>query len=311
MTRREILKRLLPPSIIPPLRNLERLMRADEVTARLWLVEQRLSSLAGGDLRHLYPAVMRNPRGLHELNLSEVKVYSQNGEDGILLYLLTRTGVESGAFIEIGCGDGRECNAANLAINFGCVGCMIDASPDRIEKARRFYGMVLMDQSSRVQLTCERIGVENINKVVTRLASGTTPDLLSIDIDGNDYWVWKALTSVQPTVVVIEYNASLGKDRSISTVYDPNFDIQAKHPSGIYHGASLAALAKLGKEKGYQLVGCDSTGVNAFFVRSDVARGTELLELTPEGAWFANAYRADLSTEDQWAQIEHMDYVEV
>ena len=310
MTSKDLLKRLLPPSIILPLRNIERLIRADDVAARVWLVEQRLSSLAGRDLRQLYPTVIRNQSGLTGLNLSEVRIYSQNGEDGILLHLLSRTGVESGTFVEIGCGDGRECNAANLAINFCWSGSMIDADPCRVETARSFYRAVLMDQASRVQLSCERITAENVNQILAKETSSTNLDLMSIDIDGNDYWVWKMLTAVHPRIVVIEYNASLGKDRSISTVYDPDFDIRAKHPSGIYHGASLAALAKLGKEKGYQLAGCDSTGVNAFFVRSDIASASELSELTPQEAWFANAHRAALSTEDQWAQIEHMDYVE-
>ena len=93
-----------------------------------------------------------------------------------------------------------------------------------------------------------------------------TWDLLSIDIDGNDYWVWNAIDG-QPRLVVIEYNSSFGPDRAVTIPYDPSFDRFQHHPFGIYHGASIAALAKLGAAKGYALVGGDSNGVNAFFVR--------------------------------------------
>lgn len=106
-------------------------------------------------------------------------------------------------------------------------------------------------------------------------------DLLSIDIDGNDYWVWKAMTAIRPRVVVIEYNSSFGPDRSVTVAYDPSFRRYEKHPSGLYYGASLQALNKLAAQKGYFLAGCDSAGVNAFFVRDDLAdRGIAKIEVS-------------------------------
>ena len=96
-------------------------------------------------------------------------------------------------------------------------------------------------------------------------------DLLSIDVDGNDYWLWKAISSISPRVVIAEYNASFGPDRAVTVPYDRSFDRHQKHPSGFYHSMSLAAAEKLAAAKGYSLIGCEDAGVNALFVRKDQA----------------------------------------
>ena len=110
-----------------------------------------------------------------------------------------------------------------------------------------------------------------IDDLLVEVGADGEIDLLSIDIDGNDLWVWEAVARTSARVVVVEYNASFGPDRSVSVPYDPDFDRMARHPSGYYHGASVTALARLGARKGYVLAGCDSNGVNAFFVRGDCA----------------------------------------
>ena len=129
-----------------------------------------------------------------------------------------------------------------------------------------------------------------------------------VDIDGNDYWVWKAITAIEPRVVVIEYNASLGYDKSLTIKYNPNFDRHKKHPSGWYHGASLAALTKLANSKGYILVGCESNGLNAFFVRKEIAQG-KLFEVSIQEAYYVHARRSKIeSTLEQFKRIKHLDF---
>jgi hypothetical protein len=170
---------------------------------------------------------------------------------------------------------------------------------------------MLRDRVADVLVLQKKVTAENINELLSEHCPDTVIDLLSIDIDGNDYWVWKALDAVEPRVVVAEYNAAMGYRKATSVAYDPDFDRWAKHPSGLYAGASLAALTKLAHEKGYVLVGCDRHGVNAFFVKRDLAAG-KLTELTPEQAYFPLQDRKlGLVTPESFSAIAHMPFVEV
>jgi hypothetical protein len=150
-----------------------------------------------------------------------------------------------------------------------------------------------------------------VNDVLGELGTGEEIDLLSIDIDGNDYWVWETLDVVRPRVVAIEFNPSFGIDKAITVPYDPDFDRFGRHPSGFYHGASLPALAKLGKRKGYMLVHAESGAVDAFFVRRHIGEG-RVLEQSPEKVYVPSPERAWAGP--AWAQFEmvrHLGVVEV
>ncbi len=242
------------------------------------------------------------------LSKHERKIYSQNGEDGILLYLFSRIGTTGKTFIEFGCGDGVECNTANLSVFMGWRGLLLDGGEAKVEQARAFYDEKLGPERSRVNVAQHFIYPDNVNAIFA--ANGMTGeiDLLSIDIDGNDYWVWKAIDAVNARVVVIEYNSSLGRDRSITVKYDRDFDYFQKHATGFYHGASLRAFTKLAREKGYVLAGCDANGINAFFVRRDAAEG-KVAESSVEEAWVENRYRAkEMDVEQQFACIRDMDF---
>jgi hypothetical protein len=219
-----------------------------------------------------------------EINRHELQVYSQNGEDGILLYLFSKVGVTDYRFVEFGCGDGRECNTANLSVNFGWNGLLMDGNENNIATARKFYQGKL-GENGAVKIQRQWITAEDINDLILNANISGEIDLLSIDIDGNDYWVWKAIDVINPRVVVIEYNAAMGTDEAITVKYDPEFDVQKKHPTQAYFGASLLALTKLGKTKGYILAGCCSHGVNAFFVRKDVA-DEKIAESEAEKAYY-------------------------
>ena len=113
--------------------------------------------------------------------------------------------------------------------------------------------------------------------------------LLSVDIDGNDYWVWDRLDVVNPVIVVAEYNSVFGADHAITVPYDPGFTRGNAHYSHLYWGASLKALSLVADRKNYALVGCNSAGNNAFFVRRDRLNG--LKELTAEAAYVESKFK--------------------
>jgi len=200
----------------------------------------------------------------------ELRVFSQNGEDGILLYLLALVGWESRRFVEIGIQDGWECNCANLAKHLGWTGCFVEGDPVAAALARQHFAWDAGTKGRDIQVLNAYVTRENVDALL-RDHGAAPADLLSIDIDGMDWWVWQAVRAVRPRVVAIEYNAAFGPERAVTVPYRPVFDRWAAHPSGLYYGASLAALERLGREKGCRLVGCDSAGVNAFFVRDDLA----------------------------------------
>ena len=280
------------------------------VKTRVDNLQRSYQELAINFVQHKYIDLEKVKLPKKPLNLHELKIYSQNGEDGILLYLFSKIGVRSRNFIEFGIGNGKECNTANLSINLGWGGLLIEADIKKVEEARNHYSTVLGDFAGNVTISYNRVTTENINSIIGQFLKGNGLDLLSIDIDGNDYWIWKEI-EVQARVVVIEYNATFGKDKRVTVPYDEYFDRFEKHESGYFHGASLPALIQLAERKGYIFVGCDSQGVNAFFVRKDVAEG-KMSALTVQEAYFPQARRQKKSTlEEQFAQITHIPLIEL
>jgi hypothetical protein len=275
--------------------------------------ERNIQILGTFLLQQKYKSMAENQAHRLEINKFEVKAYSQNGEDGILLYIFSKIGTTNRCFVEFGIGDGTECNTANLSINFGWHGLLMDRDDQNVAIAKRHYQNRLGTRFSDVKIIKMLVTKENVNKVLLDNLLEREIDLLSIDIDGNDFWVWKAITGINPRVVVIEYNASMGYEKSLTVKYDQNFDRYKKHASGFYYGASLAALTKLANSKGYILVGCDSTGVNAFFVRKDAAHA-RLSEVSVQEAYFPFSHSRisrrleELSISEQFECIEHLDF---
>ncbi len=304
--------------------------RLDEVTTdlgtRLERVERGLSALghahgerihrleddrrwiAGQALRALYPELAAPGTAL-DLESFEARVSSQNGEDGILLRLFSVIGATDRRFVEIGIEDGRECNTANLALGFGWSGLMVDRDPEGVDAARRRFAARPQTAES-VRVLQRHVTRENVDEVLASEGFAGESDLLSIDIDGNDLWVWEAIERSRPRVVVVEYNATFGPERSVTVPYDPGFDRMARHPSGYYHGASITALARVGGRKGYVLAGCDGNGVNAFFVRSDCAEGV-VPATAPGAAWRPIRERGPQDTAEQFELIAHLPLDEV
>jgi hypothetical protein len=198
------------------------------------------------------------------------RCFSQFDEDGLIDEIFRRIGSTNRTFVEFGVGDGLENNTVALLLA-GWRGLWIEADPVLQERIRSGFTDAL--ESGQLTLTGEFVTAENIEELLARGRMPEEPDLASIDIDGNDYWVWKAMRRFRPRVVVIEYNASLGRTARIVRPYDPS----ACWDGTTGAGASLAALEALGREKGYALVGCSIAGVNALFVRSDLV-GAHFLE---------------------------------
>jgi hypothetical protein len=231
-------------------------------------------------LHRVYPQLLRPGSGRSSACCDDrLRLYSQYDEDGKLLAILDRIGVGTHTFIEIGVGIGRECNTANLSLNFGWSGLLIEGGARNAELAQRFYRR---HAGGEVVVIHGFATAENIDGVIASAGFSGTVDVLSIDIDGMDYWIWKAIHAVTPRVVVIEYNRGLGVDAIEVTPYDPRFDRFRYSSTGLVYGASLGALARLGKEMSYRLVGT-TAGLNAFFVRDDAAEGL-LRELSPTEA---------------------------
>ena len=251
-------------------------------------------------LRASHPSLVADAGGVEALRNAELRVHSQNGEDGILAHLLGRIGPTTREVVEFGVGDGTECCAANLVLTF------LEASERDATAARAFY----RDRAAG-RVLVEHVAVEPDN--IDALLSGRVApvfDVLSVDIDGNDYWVLDALAVVRPRVIVVEYNASFGPERSVTIPYTRGFSRYDAHVSGFYHGASLAALARLGERKGYVLAGCDSRGANAFLVDAEAAAGV-IEPASPESAFVPLFERSHLTVEEQFRQIAHLPLVDV
>jgi hypothetical protein len=242
------------------------------------------------------------------LECYEYSLFSQNGEDGIIRYLFSEIGVSSKSFLEFGFGVTQN-NSLRLVLKEGWGGVFIDGLDASVQTFNKALQKTGLTHARAVQ---QFLDLENLRPTV--LASGLPEeiDLLSIDVDGNDYWFWKDMSYLNPRVVVIEYNASFGPELSFVVPYDSRFDCYEKHLSGYYHGASLTALVRLAHKKGYALVGCDSKGVNAFFVRRDCL-SPSLIEVLPVTAYRPNArrLRTGLATEGQFDVIKNMPLIKI
>jgi len=242
------------------LRGLAWLVRGDGLRASLAALEARLDELS-----RRVEELSRDARRLHwpegDLRHHEQRVHSQFGEDGILREIFSRIGAGQRVFVEFGVETGAECNCARLVLAEGWTGLFLEADETCFAELERRY-------AGAPGVRCRQVKVTSAN-IENLLAEAGIPrdfDLLSIDIDGNDYWVWRAVREWRPHVVVIEYNAAYPP---------PALWVMQENPDHVwrgdtYHGASLMSLVRLGREKGYSLVATSSAGVNAFFVRDDL-----------------------------------------
>jgi len=185
---------------------------------------------------------------IDNINILEQKFYSQSGEDGIIKTIFNKIKTTNKFCIEFG---------------------IHSDQGNTIYLKKKKWKCLWMDGNGDGKLIKkEFITAENIESIFKKYNAPREPDLLSIDIDSNDYWIWKAIKNYKPRVVVIEYNSSIPPTESKAIKYDTNF----KFDKTDYYGGSLLAMQKLGKEKDYTLIACNRIGVNAFFIRNDLIK---------------------------------------
>ena len=253
--------------------------------------------------------------GARELSANEFQVHSQWGEDGILQHLLRHVAVARKVFVEFGVEDYTEANTRFLLTQSGWSGIVLDGGAENIAAIKK-DPIYWRHNLKAVQAFITR---ENINGLLRENGVDGEIGLLSIDVDGNDYWIWEAIDAVNPALVVVEYNARFGADRAVTVPYDAAFVRGTAHHSMIYYGASLAALVALGGRKGYAFVGANSAGNNAFFVRRDL-KPEALREFTSGEGYVPCQFRetrdesgrlAFLSAEEETALLARLPLVEV
>ena len=264
--------------------NLRLIKRLDSVVAQtgargLKGDARRLSIM----MRAIQRALFLDPTSLsypYNLTARRFSLSSQNEEDGIIHAIFDTVGEGSRRFVEIGAGTNGG-NSGFLASECGWSGMMLEANEDRLSKLKMHF--------EPLGITClgNWVARENINDFIRDSGCEGEIDLLSIDIDGNDYWIWEAITACSPRLVTIEYNSLFGPDRAVVVPYDPEFDrhrfVEAAEGGHYYFGASLQALSRLAEQKGYRLVVTEPRGVNAFFLRNDV--GQEIPACDPSSTY--------------------------
>lgn len=225
----------------------------------------------------------------------EFKIFSQFGDDGIIQHLIKNIKIKNRIFIEFGVEDFQESNTRFLLMNNNWSGFIMDASEGAMKavKANSWFW--------KYDLRCQSafITKENINSLIQQ--SGFEEiGLLHVDIDGNDYWINKELdlSKISPAIIILEYNSVFGRERAVTIPYQANFYRFNAHYSGLYWGASLKALTLLMRERGYSLIGSNSAGNNAYFVRNDLL--TETITAKPiEAVYVESKYRESRNEKGQ------------
>ena len=255
------------------------------------------TSVIAAALRYL-KSVRLQPHSLRE---------SQSNEANLVETLVSKLSIPE-TFCEFGF-DITEFNCSRL-IRQGWSGLLIDGNRQRVLFANR---VLKKDPTLDVTAHCTFLNLDNLYQTLRVFLGDRRLGVLSIDVDGNDYWFLDALLPLRPALVIVEYNASFGL-RPVSVPYDANFDRHEKHASGWYHGASLTAFCSLTALHGYSLVAVSNGGGNAFFACGELLEGAGVRALTAGEAYRESVLRNQWSgtaAREQWAVIEHMPYIQI
>lgn len=196
------------------------------------------------------------------------RVYSQNDEDGLLLYIFSLIGFTNKICVDMAFASPYGANTTNLICNWGFSGLLIEGSD--VTESVNFFTRHKDTFVYRPKIIKAWITAENVNDLCKRNNIEGEIDLFSLDLDGVDYWVWKSLNVIRPRVIILEYMNIFPASKSVTVPYKSNFNRFDIHPD--FFGASLGAFVKLGKKKGYRLIGCNKYGFNAFFLRKDIGK---------------------------------------
>lgn len=236
---------------------------------------------------------MKSAGPLERIADAEFKVFSQFGDDGIIQYLVHQIGMSADlqTFIEFGVQDYQESNTRFLLMNDNWRGLILDGSKSNMDKVMQGSDYWRYDLTAVTAF----IDRDNINDLFIRHGFTGEIGFLSIDIDGNDYWVWERIEAVNPMIVVAEYNSTFGAQYAVTIPYDATFQRSRAHYSNLYWGASLKAFCLLAERKGYAFVGSNSAGNNAYFVRLDKLANIKPLDI--EQGYVAARFRESRNAE--------------
>lgn len=236
-----------------------------ELKRQFAAIEARQRTLLHLNAKMLIESISKKD-DIKSLQEVEFKVYSQWGEDGIIQWLIHHIPIKNKTFIEFGTENYQESNTRFLLEENNWSGMIMDGSKSNMDSVKKDYIYGNYD----IHPVTAFITKENINELLMRSGFDEDLGLLSIDIDGNDWWVLQEISVMRPRILICEYNALWGAKEAVTTVYKPDFYRIDEHYSGSYFGGSLEAFKLLAKEKGYSFVGVNSNAVNAFFVRNDL-----------------------------------------
>ena len=203
----------------------------------------------------------QNYKNFGTLHEAELKVFSQNGEDGIIDYLVHQLGIPSPNFVEIGIGDYRESNTRFLYNRVHSKGLIIDRLDQLYTKVKPYVNLWKGDLRIHQRI----INTENINEILVKYCDYEI-DIFSIDIDGIDYWIISKLRPKISKIFIAEYNPVFGSDLEITVPNINDFDRTNYHYSNLCYGLSLKALIKLMEIKNYYFLGTNLQKNNAFFI---------------------------------------------
>ncbi len=240
---------------------------------------------------------------LNKLSDAEFKAYSQFGDDGIIQYLIQRLQPKSQSFVEFGVETYREANTRLLLLKDNWRGLIMDGNAVAMQALQSEDLYWRHD----IKAVAAFITKDNINDLISENGFAGELGVLSIDIDGNDYWVWEALRCVQPQIVVAEYNSVFGATRAVSVPYDAKFQRSQAHHSNLYWGCSLAALCHLAAKKNYAFIGSNSNGNNAYFVPT--THLGELKPLSAEAGYVESRFRESRDTEGRLTFLSGKDRI--
>ncbi len=196
--------------------------------------------------------------------------FSEFEEDGHLLYLLTLAGSTSRTVVEISSQDGRVCMATNLLVHHRWRGFLFDGDPVFVNEGQRFFASHLATRSAPPVMKAEWFTRENVNQVLGAAGVPDQVDVLSLDIDGNDLYLWSAM-KMRPRILICEFNNAIPSELALTIPYKPDFSFAAlPAEQSMFRSASLAAFVAVGRRKGYRLVGMNALGFNAIFLREDI-----------------------------------------
>jgi hypothetical protein len=235
----------------------------------------------------------------------EFQVFSQRGEDGIIQYIINKIEIPNKIFVEFGVETYTESNTRFLLINNNWSGLVIDGcnkNTDFIKKDFIYWKYDVVAINSFITK-------DNINKLINSYTKIQDIGLLSLDIDGNDYWIWESIHCIKPRIIVCEYNSAFGSSRKVSVPYKSNFVRSNEHYSELYFGASLAAFCDLAEKKGYDFIGTSGAGVNAYFVRKDLS--APFLKYTAENGFNESANRDSKNEKGELLFLRHHERLDL